>query len=244
MLQPQPHIDLLISGPRRIRRRGDREEKKKTAKKPNRRVCKPEPLPGLCCDALSPHSWCLFCNVFHMVLIHRYSITESSPISSAVNATQTLMLTSTHANLQCRVRFSGPFLLLNASYLFHSLCCTFSERHTPPAGEKKTKKNTPVHKRLQIIPSMQHMPFNFHSFFPLLPPLFRLLCNEDAIPANAAATTIHHPTCARASTHTHTHTTSRSSSKPLRRRSSNSLIESVSLIWHWTSWLLRKQTRD
>lgn len=29
MLQPQPHIDLLISGPRRIRRRGDGEGKKK-----------------------------------------------------------------------------------------------------------------------------------------------------------------------------------------------------------------------
>lgn len=78
-------------------------------KKTDRQVCKQEPLPGLCCDSLSPHSWCLFCNVFHMVLIHRYSITESSPILSTINATQTLMLTSIHANLQRWVHFSSPF---------------------------------------------------------------------------------------------------------------------------------------
>lgn len=72
-------------------------------------VCKLKPLPGLRCDSPSPHSWFLFCNVFHMVLSHRYSINKSRPASPAVNATQILSLTSIHANLHHWAHFSGPF---------------------------------------------------------------------------------------------------------------------------------------
>lgn len=106
MLQPQPHIDLLINGPRRVRRRGDGQ---RGGKKPNRRVCKLKPLPGRCCDSPSPHSWSLLWSVFHMVLSHRYSINESRPTSPAVNATQILILASIHANLHHWAHFSGPF---------------------------------------------------------------------------------------------------------------------------------------
>lgn len=92
----------------RVRRRRGRAEGGKKPK-PNRLVCKLKPLPGLCCDSPSPHSWFLFCDVFHMVPSHRYSINESRPASPAVNATQIRSLTSIHANLRRWAHFSGPF---------------------------------------------------------------------------------------------------------------------------------------
>lgn len=146
-----------------------------------------------------------------MVLIHRYSIAESRPTSSTVNATQILMLT-----------FVRSISLLIASHLFPSLCCTFSKQHTPPLV--KTLPSTKQFRLLQIIPRMHQMPlrlsisthFSLHSFgccaMRMLSPLM--------LPPQLYSTP---------HTHVHAHS-SRSGSKPLRLGSSNLPIKSAPFI--------------
>lgn len=88
MLQPQPHIDLLISSLTVLgvkKRVGGKRHKLQSA------ATSWSLLNSLSC----PHS--LFCNVFHMVLIHRYSVTDMSLVLSTVNIIQTPTLTLIHS---------------------------------------------------------------------------------------------------------------------------------------------------
>lgn len=137
--------------------------------------------------------------------------------------------------------FFRSISLLIASHLFPSLCCTFSEQHTPPLVKTlPSTKHFPL--MLKIIPRMHHVPprlsisthFALHSFgccaMRMLSPLM--------LPPQLY-TTLH----TRAHAHRQTHTPP-PASKPLRPGSSNSPIKSAFLVWHWTSWLLRKPRRD
>lgn len=100
IIQPQPHIDLLISSPNVLGLKGEWRGGKKRA------AATSWSLPYF----LSPHSWCLFYNVFHMVLIHRYSVTQIRMVSSTVNTTQMLMLTLIHIEGTCiEVQVVSPF---------------------------------------------------------------------------------------------------------------------------------------
>lgn len=85
MLQPQPHIDLLISNGSFLGLEDVCEEGKKRL----------QPLPGT--NSLRcPHSRCLFSCLLHVVLIQKYSVTEMWLILSAANIIQMPELTLIH----------------------------------------------------------------------------------------------------------------------------------------------------
>lgn len=72
--------------------------KREKKKKKDRLHWRLQLLPGPLLNSLScPHSCCLFWNVFHMVLIHRYSVTESRLVSSTVNKIRMPTLTLIHS---------------------------------------------------------------------------------------------------------------------------------------------------
>lgn len=172
--------------------------------------CKLQPLPGP--NSLScPHSWCLFCNVFHVVLIQKYSVTEMWLILSAVNIIQMPVLTLIHREGNWVGKYSVPVHLSRDCFPLTSAVLLLLNRHTPKLTPKHKISSPDFANNAQKAGSVT-IPFclpqfpsvSFHSLHYL-----RLPCSEDATPVRAAATTVH-PT-----------TTTSSSGKPLRLSSSN-----------------------